>query len=165
MLYPPGSPPPGVAASADGADVACPVSVIEWFLSFYGLKDAAGTAPLECTTRPGGAWFVPRGRWHRVRNLEESGAVTQNYVSSANLGAVMAFLAAPHADALVSGVASAEERASLHARFVAALREQRPAVLEALEREQEERRKKAEVRERLGRGVTTWGQELWNVSK
>lgn len=30
-----GSPPPGVHPSPDGADVAAPVSIIEWFLNFY----------------------------------------------------------------------------------------------------------------------------------
>lgn len=35
ILYPPGSVPPGVHPSPDGADVAAPVSLIEWFLNFY----------------------------------------------------------------------------------------------------------------------------------
>lgn len=35
VLYPPGVVPPGVHPSPDGADVAAPVSIIEWFLNFY----------------------------------------------------------------------------------------------------------------------------------
>ena len=35
ILYPPTCIPPGVHPSADGADVATPVSLTEWFLNFY----------------------------------------------------------------------------------------------------------------------------------
>lgn len=34
-MYPPHVVPPGVHPSADGADVAAPVSLVEWFLNFY----------------------------------------------------------------------------------------------------------------------------------
>ena len=119
---------------------------MEWFLSFYHLKDAGGVQPLECTTRAGEVLFVPRGWWHAVLNLSESVAVTQNFVGASNLGKVLEFLNSPHADSLVSGVETAEERATLHDRFVAALREQRPEVMEKLECEREERRQKMEVR-------------------
>jgi hypothetical protein len=122
VLYPPGGPPPpGVRPSADGADVASPVSLMEWFLSFYDLRAAAGAAPAECTLRAGELLFVPRGWWHTAINLEETVAVTQNYVSQANLAHVAAFLARPNAAALVSGVGGVQERETLHARFLAAL--------------------------------------------
>jgi hypothetical protein len=35
ILFPPHVTPPGVHPSVDGADVATPVSLIEWFLNFY----------------------------------------------------------------------------------------------------------------------------------
>ncbi len=35
VLYPPGAVPPGVHPSPDGADVATPVSLTEWFVNFY----------------------------------------------------------------------------------------------------------------------------------
>ena len=35
LLYPPHIEPPGVHASPDGADVATPLSLTEWFLNFY----------------------------------------------------------------------------------------------------------------------------------
>lgn len=52
--------------------------------------------------------------------------MTHNYVSSAGLPTVLAFLRTGRAD-LVSGCAE-DERANLHDRFVAALRQQRPQV-------------------------------------
>jgi hypothetical protein len=62
--------------------------------------------------------------------VQETVAVTQNYVSSAGLPAVLAFLKTGRAD-LVSGCAEAD-RADLHERFVSALREQRPQVGQCL---------------------------------
>ena len=35
ILYPPGVVPPGVHPSPDGADVATPLSLMEWFINFY----------------------------------------------------------------------------------------------------------------------------------
>jgi hypothetical protein len=35
ILYPPHVEPPGVHASPDGADVATPLSLVEWFMNFY----------------------------------------------------------------------------------------------------------------------------------
>ncbi len=61
-----------------------------------------------------------------VLRAQESIAVTQNYVSSAGLSAVLAFLKTGNAD-LVSGCAEGD-RADMHDRFVEALREQRPQV-------------------------------------
>ncbi len=64
-------------------------------------------APLECIVRAGELLFVPRGWWHCAINLEESIAITQNYVSEANLGHVLAFLRSGNAE-LVSGCAVAD---------------------------------------------------------
>jgi hypothetical protein len=48
--------------------------------------------PLETITCPGEVLYVPRGWWHMVLNLDHAVAVTQNYVSSVGLPAVLAFL-------------------------------------------------------------------------
>jgi hypothetical protein len=58
VLYPPGTTPTGVHPSPDGADVAAPVSLMEWFINFYD-------ATKEGKVRVGGggrdlACFVPR---------------------------------------------------------------------------------------------------------
>lgn len=128
IMYPPERMPPGVRASADGADVACPVSLMEWMLSFYDLRSCEGYAPKECVLKEGEILFVPRGWWHMAINLTESCAITQNYVSLTNIGHVLKFLKSPHANVLVSGVTTEEEKITLHDRFIEALRNKRPEV-------------------------------------
>ncbi|DBA74433.1 hypothetical protein WJX77_011321 [Trebouxia sp. C0004] len=135
IMYPPSALPPGVHASDDGADVACPVSLIEWFLNFYKESQKGPVQPLEGICRAGEVLFVPRGWWHMALNLEESIAVTQNYVSSANLQHVVDFLKGGRAE-LVSGCPF-EQRGRLHDAFLSALQQQRPQVLKELKRQQQ----------------------------
>jgi hypothetical protein len=118
---------------------------MEWFMSFYEHRHSVGSAPpAECTLRAGELLFVPRGWWHIAINLEESVAVTQNFVSEANLPHVLAFLRS-RSPALVSGCA-ADERASLYDRFVEALRRERPELLARAEEAAAAAAQKAEVR-------------------
>lgn len=187
----------GVHASADGAEVATPVSLIEWFLNFYG-ETKQYPSIRECVARSGDLLFVPRGWWHMALNLEvsmqswillmylsreqptpkqqaaipwpdrpvlctacedchakrssnvnsrqlgahcrppsssrslqESIAVTQNYVSPANLPQVLKFLLSGSRE-LISGC-QLEDRLTLHRRFVSALQKEKPqACLSAL---------------------------------
>ena len=81
VLFPPDVTPPGVHPSPDGAEVASPVSIIEWFMNFYGATKNWKKRPIECICKAGEVIFVPNGWWHLVINLEESIAITQNYVS------------------------------------------------------------------------------------
>ena len=60
----------GVHASADGAEVATPVSLVEWFLNFYAAAQEGATKPVEGIVRAGEVLFVPRGWWHLAINLE-----------------------------------------------------------------------------------------------
>ncbi len=39
--------------------MASPVSLMEWFMSFYEHKESVGCAPRECTLREGELLFVP----------------------------------------------------------------------------------------------------------
>ena len=60
----------GVHASADGAEVATPVSLVEWFLNFYTAAQEGDVKPVEGVVRAGEVLFVPRGWWHLAMNLE-----------------------------------------------------------------------------------------------
>eukprot|EP01039_Chlorochromonas_danica_P009594 gene9594-10604_t len=114
IFYPPHAEPPGVCRSADGGEVTVPVSLAEWLLAFWAFHreqrlslqshplhpvydddDSAGkqsSAPLECIQGPGDLVFVPHGYWHMVYNLEDTIALTHNYVSRGNLSNVLRFL-------------------------------------------------------------------------
>ncbi|PNH08020.1 F-box protein [Tetrabaena socialis] len=156
VLYPPGTVPPGVHPSADGADVATPVSLAEWFLNCYAATREGKVRPVELIARPGDLLFVPRGWWHCALNLEESCAITQNFVSEVGLPSVLAFLRSRRPE-MVSGC-SHENRCNLYDRFVAALRQHRPAVLAAVEAKQEEARGRARETSKLAalfRGPTS----------
>ncbi len=141
ILTPPGSPPPGVYPSADGAEVTAPVSIYEWFLAgFYDALCAdarAGAAhPLEAVCRRGEIMFVPSGWWHAVINVPGADAVgdpvgqhtvvaiTQNFVSRANLGRVCHFLARRREQ--VSGCGAAG--ATLYEDFTRRLAETMPDI-------------------------------------
>lgn len=92
MLPPWGAPPPGVFPSKDGGSVAQPVSLMEWFLEFYKVtRKTRGNDLVEFIADVGDLVFVPSGWWHAVLNIDESFAVTQNYVSTTNLPRAMRF--------------------------------------------------------------------------
>uniref|UniRef100_A0A803NP96 JmjC domain-containing protein n=1 Tax=Cannabis sativa TaxID=3483 RepID=A0A803NP96_CANSA len=48
VMFPPDVTPPGVHPSLDGAEVACPVSIIEWFMIFYGATKTWKKKPIVC---------------------------------------------------------------------------------------------------------------------
>lgn len=92
IFFPPSVVPPGVYVSPDQSEVGAPSSTFEWFSKFYDDALEGDVAPLECITETGDLVFVPSGWWHMVVNLEDSVAITQNYVSSRNLKKVLSFL-------------------------------------------------------------------------
>ena len=145
IFYPPGVPPPGVLPSPNGDDVAMPVSLGEWFLTYWDAHASRmsdpdpSRRPLECTVCPGDLLFVPHGWWHAVLNLDRgiSVALTQNYVSRTNLGDVLRFL--DRRPGQISGCRDREGEAvppeRLGEEFRRALGERRPDLLEMGERE------------------------------
>ncbi|KAL6756934.1 JmjC protein [Haematococcus lacustris] len=148
VLYPPSCPPPGVHPSPDGAEVAAPVSLMEWFINFYDAAQEGKVQPLECVVQAGEVMFVPRGWWHACLNLDTlTVAVTQNFVSSVNLAQVLDFLRPGRAE-LVSGC-SHDQRGKLHDMFVAGLARERPDLLKQIERRMAAARAKVERDQRL----------------
>ena len=70
----------------------------EWLLTFWKYHQEArahpdpARRPLEVMLSPGEVMFVPHGYWHMVVNLDESIALTHNYISTANLADCLRFL-------------------------------------------------------------------------
>lgn len=129
VLFPPDVVPPGVHPSPDGAEVACPVSIIEWFMNFYNATKKWEKKPIECVCKAGEVIFVPNGWWHLVINLEDSIAITQNFVSRRNLVNVLDFLKRPDANTLVSGT---RDRVNLHNKFRNAIEASFPGTIDQL---------------------------------
>ena len=99
VFYPPGTTPPGIATSPDLADVTIPLSIGEYLLTFWTYhqevkRETRGLRqrPRECVVGEGELIFVPHGWWHMVVNLEDTIALTHNYVSTSNLCDCLRFL-------------------------------------------------------------------------
>lgn len=84
-------PPPGVFVSADQSEVTSPLSIAEWLLTFHAeARETEGCQEGIC--EEGELLYVPAGWYHLVLNLEESVALTQNFVPRHKLADVLAFL-------------------------------------------------------------------------
>ncbi|KAJ1990130.1 hypothetical protein H4R33_001813 [Dimargaris cristalligena] len=149
IMFPPECLPPGVFTNADQSEVTSPVSLMEWFHTWYSEvkpfqtelplagPTRSSTGPLqregayEGTCRAGEIIFVPQGWWHCVLNLDESIALTQNYVSRRNLPQVLDFL--QHKRDQISGVSCARAP-TLYEDFAEAYEKRFPGELEGLRR-------------------------------
>lgn len=134
IMFPPDVVPPGVHPSEDGDVVSTPVSLMEWMVTFYSQlkKLPPHLQPLEGVCRTGEIMFVPHGWWHLVLNLDESIAVTQNFVCAGNVRDVLCFLRDKPEQ--VSGTTH-EKRPELFSRLRAALAVHQPELLAVVENE------------------------------
>ena len=145
LLFPPHTIPPGVHVSADESEVTSPLSIAEWLLEFHA--EARRTeGGMEGVCGEGEVLHVPAGWWHLVVNLEESVALTGNFVGEGGLVGTLLFLrdrrgqvSGYDEDAEAMGGRGAgegvHEGGSLYEVFVEKLREARLEILQdALDR-------------------------------
>ncbi|CUA72255.1 F-box protein At5g06550 [Arabidopsis thaliana] [Rhizoctonia solani] len=132
VMFPPDICPPGVYVSPDEAEVTSPLSLAEWFMSYF---DAAwseygrGTGKMRIgVCRAGEVVYVPSGWWHLVVNLEPSVAVTQNFASEHELTNVLQFMRDKPDQ--TSGWSEDIACNDLYEIFCDVLRKERPEVLE-----------------------------------
>ncbi|GAB7354059.1 hypothetical protein MBLNU459_g4639t2 [Dothideomycetes sp. NU459] len=118
-------PPPGVFVSADQSEVTSPLSIAEWFLGFHA--EARRTdGCIEGICEEGELLYVPAGWYHLVVNLEDSIALTQNFVPRQRLASVLHFLRDKSEQ--VSGFG--KDVVNPYELFVERLKEQEPQALE-----------------------------------
>jgi hypothetical protein len=95
VMLPPGVKPPGVGTDEEESEVTSPVGIAEWVLSGFYNDSVKLALEGKCQigiTFPGECMYVPCGWWHAVINLEDSVALTQNFVPSGALGDALWFL-------------------------------------------------------------------------
>lgn len=94
LMFPSSStlpPPPGVILSDDHSEITSPLSIAEYLLTFHALARATPGCK-EGICRAGEILHVPSGWFHLVLNLEDSLALTQNFVPRKKLADVLGFL-------------------------------------------------------------------------
>lgn len=82
---------PGIHISEDLSEVTAPLSLSEYLLTFHSFaRNTLGC--IEAVCKEGEVLYVPAGWYHMVVNLDHGIAVTQNFVSEANIAGVLRFL-------------------------------------------------------------------------
>lgn len=127
IMFPPKAPPPGVSTDVEQSEVTQPISVAEWFLGgFYKQTLAERDDFLQAITYPGETMYVPAGWWHLVVNLEESLAMTGNFVPEKKLPEILDFL--KNHSKNISGFKNGIDRTKVYEIFIKELQKAHPQV-------------------------------------
>ena len=91
IMFPPRVLPPGVGTDKEESEVTSPVGLAEWVISGFYNDAEKDERCLIGMTFPGECMYVPAGWWHSVINIDDSIALTQNFVPSSKLVHVLQF--------------------------------------------------------------------------
>lgn len=91
IMFPARVLPPGVATDKEESEVTSPVGLAEWVISGFFNDSEKDERCLIGMTFPGECMYVPSGWWHSVINIDDSIALTQNFVPSSKLNHVLQF--------------------------------------------------------------------------
>ncbi|KAK6205039.1 uncharacterized protein RJT21DRAFT_79653 [Scheffersomyces amazonensis] len=92
IMLPPNITPPGVGADEEESEVTSPVGIGEWVIAGFFNDCLKMEDCLIGVTFPGEVMYVPSGWWHSVINIDESVALTQNFVPMSKLPNALNFL-------------------------------------------------------------------------
>lgn len=97
IMFPSEVTPPGVFTDSQEGEVVAPIGVAEWVTSGFWndslkLIDETNSNGVIGVTFEGECMYVPAGWWHTVINIEDSVALTANFVPSCKLGKALQFM-------------------------------------------------------------------------